>query len=157
VTGVKYTLGATATNVCNGKEGPQGPAGKDGETGFTETLPSEKTETGTFTASRAAGIEIAPGVVVDYVNASFNIPLAANPGVNVIKNDGTTPLAGSKANCPGSYETPDAVSGQLCLYGGPIEFNVEGIAGGLQGTAGVHVLFKLGNPGYAIGSWAVTG
>jgi hypothetical protein len=40
------TNGKDGTNGTNGKEGPEGKQGKDGTTGFTETLPSGETETG---------------------------------------------------------------------------------------------------------------
>jgi hypothetical protein len=82
---------------------------------------------------------------------SYPIPLAAAPTVNVVTGTPTT-------QCPGSYLTPTAAAGQLCVY-----FNFKTGLTGLSTTDltqfGV-VLFPTGvgtNSNYeANGTWAVT-
>ena len=85
-TGVKYTLGAT-TNVCNGE---------DGETGFTETLPLGKTETGTGTT----------------------------PTINVIKSNGTERF-GSTANCPVGNGTESRTGESVPLHLKPSDCRIQ--------------------------------
>ena len=77
-TGLAGAAGA-GTPGATGSQGPAGPAGangtngkdgKDGTTGFTETLPSKKTETGTWAFNATAKGEV-------YVPISFSIPLGA--------------------------------------------------------------------------------
>jgi hypothetical protein len=77
VTGVKYTLNATSTNVCNGKNGTPGPPGAPGDPGpagspWTAggTLPSGSTETGSWLGTTNAAEK---GNFV----LTFPIPLAA--------------------------------------------------------------------------------
>jgi hypothetical protein len=155
-TGAKYTLGATSTNVCSGEDGKDG---KDGESGFTETLPSEKTETGTWSTSRPAGIEPLPGSneIWDFASVSFNIPLEAPPtGLNVMKAGGGT-WTGSAANCPGTATEPKAEPGQLCLYT-LLEVEVLAVPQDFKLKSGALIAFKFPKTGegFAIGSWAVT-
>jgi hypothetical protein len=123
VTGVKYTLGTTSTNICNGKTGPPGA------TGFTETLPPGETETGVW----ATGIVIGEwvlnedeeferrGIESKVYPISFNIPLTEAPLFRWVKPDGTevepngdpdpTPV-----HCDGSPEKPEADEGYFCIY-----------------------------------------
>jgi hypothetical protein len=71
--------GARGPTGPEGPEGPEGPRGLAGQTGFTETLPSGKTETGAYRALAGGA-----GTVV-----SFNIPLpAALDTAHVKLNDG---------------------------------------------------------------------
>lgn len=106
VTGVKYILGATSTNVCNGKNGA------DGLSGFTKTLPPGETETGTFAG---AGSDYA-----DFTEAqipiSFNIPLEEN-GEAFFLDIGETETSSDDPNgCTGTVEAPTAPAGVLCIY-----------------------------------------
>jgi hypothetical protein len=115
VTGVKYTLNATSTNVCNGK---------NGTTGFTETLPSGKTETGLWGVGEASG----PGNQT--VPISFPIPLENVPDVTTVwlsfgtSNEPFEPFEleeileeGAEHGCPGFDEgVPLADPGHLCVY-----------------------------------------
>jgi hypothetical protein len=119
VTGVKYTLGATSTNVCNGKQGEPGP--------LVEQVPSGKLLTGTWSASAVAS-GTNPGV--DVTPISFQFPLASAPtayylipGVPFafeVQPDGTHnfPVSGTTLSeaCPGTAEAPDAATGKLCVY-----------------------------------------
>ena len=116
VTGVKYTLNATSTNVCNGK---------NGTTGFTSTLPSGKTETGTWAVGM--GGEPAPH---QYTPISFPIPLEEAPELTMVwlsygsngenfENFEITEILeeGAEHGCPGFDESiPLADPGHLCVY-----------------------------------------
>jgi hypothetical protein len=100
--GAKFTVGAQEAKACNGKPGL---------TGFTETLPSEKTETGTFFAE--AGVAAKEEVV--HTAISFPIPLtkpATSGQAAHAEYVATTPTA----NCPGSAEAPTAEPGYFCVY-----------------------------------------
>jgi hypothetical protein len=102
-TGVKYTLGATSTNICNGA------------TGFTKTLPEGETETGAW----AFGVK--PDESIQYVPISLNIPLVAAPTVYVIRESGLEKEFPSgteveQPECPGTAAEPAAEPGALCIY-----------------------------------------
>ncbi len=138
-----------------GKEGPEGKAGKDGKTGFTDTLPSGKTETGSWFLSSASTI----------ISLPFNIPLA-----NPIGEANVHYVAASTSDCPGSAADPQAEEGHLCVYeefnsgtppttfiwdpatevGGESFFPKAGAA-----TSGA-ILAGPGYEGVAFGTWAVT-
>jgi hypothetical protein len=140
-----------------GGEGKAGKNGTDGQTGFTETLPSGKTETGTFAvAPSAEGMVLAP--------ISFNIPLAHEleaTKVHFVEGAPTT-------ECPGTDEAPTALPGNLCVYKGGgflglTNLTFEAIdsyssGGPGAGTAGAFLHFEAGAgvPRLAYGSWAVT-
>jgi hypothetical protein len=105
-----------------GEPGPRGERGEAGETGFTETLPSGETETGTYAfASGSAGL--LP------VSISFTIPLEAplsGDQVHFIRTDGEEvgKLGGGleeeevqpPTQCLGSASEPSAEPGNLCVY-----------------------------------------
>jgi Collagen triple helix repeat (20 copies) len=99
----------------------------NGETGFTETLPSEKTETGTW-ASGAVELELGT-VEAAAVPVSFNIPLAAGTQIpaHAIQNCGeleealqsgceTANKGSEEAGCTGTVAEPTAPAGVLCVY-----------------------------------------
>jgi hypothetical protein len=93
----------------------------NGETGFTETLPAGKTETGEWSLTMVAkGAEELSFAVV-----SFNIPLKAVPAHHYINTKGKEPFYNettekleeqTQPECPGSVAEPKANSGNLCLY-----------------------------------------
>jgi hypothetical protein len=146
-----------------GKEGEKGKAGKPGapgQTGFTETLPAEKTETGSWSYS---GLK----ETLFLVPISFAIPLPApleEKDVHWVAAGGA-----STAECPGSAEKPAAKPGNLCVYAsflngttsnatpGFIDSSSAIFAGG-AGTAGAVLSFGTAEgasvAGY--GTWAVT-
>jgi hypothetical protein len=156
--GSKFAVGGKEATACNGK---------NGQTGFTETLPSGKTETGTW------------GYITKekeiFIPISFPIPLEGNP----LKEDGceepeatrTKPCQvhfiaqGEKVKgCEGYVGgVPTAEPGNLCVYAGfehgglPYVFfdNDEGFAGGPFGGSGV-ILGAAGVEGVGSGAWAVT-
>jgi hypothetical protein len=118
--GVKVSSAGANAKVC------------DGTTGFTETLPSGKTETGAFDISFQVPSQLTEeeeeneveeeGTLVQSFASplSFAIPLAeplAAEGVHFLsteeQEEGTGP-----ASCPGTAEIPLAQAGNLCLYQG---------------------------------------
>ena len=135
VTGVKYTLNATSTNVCNGK---------DGQTGFTSTLPSGKTETGTWAVGEGGTGEVhfdtetSEPVLNQYVPISLAIPLEAEAAPELVFVQMTEGLnaevfsgleleqlqeEGAEHGCPGIEEgIPHAEPGKLCVYGNSLKF-----------------------------------
>lgn len=136
---------STKKHVCNGVSG------------FTETLPAGKTETGTYGGA-------APAAAVTPI--SFNIPLAIAPtGAHYIdlvgeEHTGQEP-AHAPTHCLGTVEEPTAPPGEVCLYG-----VVEQSAGwtGFAGFPEVHksgvvALFSASEPSasaFVTGTWAVT-
>jgi hypothetical protein len=84
----------------------------NGESGFTETLPSGKTETGMWSGV-ALSEESGATTIAGGASISFNIPLANAPTLKIV------PEAGEAPDCPGSFSNPEAAGGKLCLYKGP--------------------------------------
>lgn len=119
-------------NVCNG------------ETGFTDTLPAGKTETGTWS------------VVVDALEfafnpVSFNIPLAAPPVGHIAPN----------SNCPGTVLEPKAAPGHFCLYKTDPAFPALEFVNPTNSEPSVSkygVLLEMSGPAetFGWGTWAVT-
>lgn len=109
---------ASASEVCNG------------QTGFTEALPSGKTETGGWAVNLEASETGETAVTHEEVNIpvsgfapiqtaiSFNIPLAAALAeakvhyVLAAEWEGHT----APAECPGTVQSPTAEKGNLCVY-----------------------------------------
>jgi hypothetical protein len=175
--GSEFKVGATTTYACNGK---------NGTTGFTETLPSEKTETGTWGYTfNEAGNEI------QIVPISFPIPLetplegtgcktnppAATCHVHYIKVNGMEDVGSGEEVTPtqcgaavgGSAAEPQAAPGNLCVYaselGGYEAFQVRAAerinnpsAGfGEEGAAvSGAVMIFEEQVGVGYGTWAVT-
>jgi Collagen triple helix repeat (20 copies) len=115
--GAKFVVGASKAYACNGK---------NGTTGFTETLPSNKTETGMWgTSLSTAGSPNSP--------ISFPIPLGESPKlvfVSMVKyfefsEEFFEPELkevqeeGAENGCPGinAEGLPMADPGTLCVYG----------------------------------------
>lgn len=131
--------------------------GKDGVTGFSETLPPEKTETGAFSVPN---INTGTTPASPLVAISFNIPLApgTQPNVNVIDKDGTTAKLGNIANCPGTNANPKAEPGNLCLYADPVFTEKLTFAFDFsKGPTGAVINLTVGPEGGTVwGTWAVT-
>jgi hypothetical protein len=125
--GAKGETGATGPQGPEGKEGRKGEQGKQGvpgTTGFTETLPSEKTEMGTWSFG-VTPIE-AEGKLTFELPISFNIPL--EEGLESAHTHYVTRMEqGEKTTpeCPGSVEEPSAEPGNLCVYENFISFRHE--------------------------------
>ena len=108
--GVKYTLSATSTNVCNGEKGKQGEPWTAGG-----TLPEGATETGIW------GTAAASPTGQKFFDISFPLPTSAVPTPILV-----LPNEESKAGCPGrgggpfppghSPGIPQADPGNLCVY-----------------------------------------
>jgi Collagen triple helix repeat (20 copies) len=164
--GIEVKSAKPATFICNGKKG------ENGQTGFTETLPSGKTETGTWGIDPTA---TGSGSSGQFVSISFNIPLSAplgggtfpaenaftvggdihyiNQGGQEVEEGG--PPAASTA-CHGSAENPTADPGNLCLYAS-LEVAISPYAGITAGYAsGTVADFVVEEEGFGFGSWAVT-
>jgi hypothetical protein len=135
------------TTICNG------------ETGFTETLPAGKTETGVWAGTF---FEVGP------VPISFDIPLAAPIGgadTKVVPEGGTPPAECQNPEHAGaaSVENPEAQPGFLCIYvhaiyeGAVAEVTTAADAAG-AGTTGTVVVLEstFTEPSKGRGSWAVT-
>lgn len=151
--------GPAGRDGANGVDGTPGTPGKNGETGFTETLPSEKTETGTW----AFG-PMPAGVSITRVPFSFPIPLEEGVAVNYIP-EGVTPPSDVTEACPGSTEEPIAEPGNLCVYelngfGAEFENEQNPESGETEdGTGRTGVLLKFGilePEAFGRGVWAVT-
>jgi hypothetical protein len=139
------------TTICNG------------ETGFTETLPSGKTETGSWAG---AVYEVGP------VAISFNIPLAApiDESHTLVIPEGATP----PAECQNpehvgtaSVENPEAKPGFFCIYvditpeSAVKEIEAPGTDTDGAGTTGTFVILETTSTsgeehGKGRGTWAVT-
>ena len=171
--GPQGTPGEKGPQGIQGIQGKEGKPGIPGETGFTETLPSNKTETGTWSAAPTGLLKLAIAPI------SFSIPLAAALSgehcskkeepchVHYIKNEEPT------TECPGSVETPTALPGNLCVYDQqeagataetfrivPSNNNLSGLPQPGQegaGTSGALAVVELTSEiGWVFGSWAVT-
>jgi hypothetical protein len=105
--GLEVKSASPAAYVCNGK---------NGTTGFTDTLPPGKTETGTWAYSAE---NLANGAEV-IVPISFPIPLPAPAqgkaflltSEEIANEEGE----GFEAGCTGTVESPIAPQGKLCVY-----------------------------------------
>ena len=176
--GAKGDAGTNGTNGVDGKsvivanEAPAGCAaggftyeiegsgneneicnGKNGQTGFTETLPSGKTETGVW------GINLEPSKAT-IVPISLNIPLETAPEAIFV-------TGGSASGCPGfAGGLPTAEAGKLCIYalpglgtlsGSPTFFNPTELSLG-AGKDGVAMSLTCGGSSTCVqyGSYAVT-
>lgn len=155
--GVKF-VGANTTVACNGVKG------QNGQTGFTKTLPSGETETGTWgVGTQANGTTIVP--------LTFNIPLAEAPeALHYVNDKGEERIFGEISEeienvpatiCLGSVDEPTAPEGHVCVYAQKEE--VESFpgylpVGGLRYlyTSGATFLFSVQPFDFGLGTWAVT-
>jgi hypothetical protein len=152
--------GAQGPEGKEGKEGKQGEPGKEGKagingtTGFTETLPSGKTETGSW----SYGVGAKETVIVPI---SFAIPLPEQleeAQVHFVTESNPS------SDCEGTVDEPSAKPGNLCVYAQATQGEFLGIfrptfgIGG-TGTGGALIAFTptVGSPEIqGFGSWAVT-
>jgi hypothetical protein len=159
--GSEFKVGTgTATFACNG------------QTGFTETLPPGRTETGAWSTFAAA----TETVVSAGTSISFPIQLAEPipPGSAVAFNQHQTEEEEfGSSGCTGSATEPTAPPGKVCVYtafeGGANNSDgapeLHSFDGGLQAAsvsgAALLIGFLVGSPGEpanieAAGTWAVT-
>jgi hypothetical protein len=172
--GAKGDAGANGANGAAGPTGPTGTAGAKGATGaagatgfsgFTETLPSGKTETGSWAISVAA-----TGFMQSYGSISFPIPLAqageeegdavafneaetrnGKFGKNEISEESCVPGEPEcvATGCTGTAAKPTAPPGKLCVYtteeiresaSGDYLLTTNGILFGAYGVSGTAIL-----------------
>lgn len=144
--GAKFTVGSgKPTTACNGK---------NGETGFTETLPAGKTETGLW-GVRQSVLKSNEDMIS---HSSFNIPLAEAPeNVHLIgpEEGAGEPHANLPEGCSGNVSNPGAAEGNLCIFA-EFEHDVTSInicslqpieCGNHAGTAGFFVYVQAPNVG----------
>jgi hypothetical protein len=151
--GVEVKSASATTLVCNGKNGT------NGQTGFTETLPEGKTETGMWGAHDST-TPLAP--------ISFTLPVVPAPTFVFVKEGEDKSAEG----CPGVVAgLPKADPGKLCVYrvmslapeAGinllfPIKSNANGSGleiGGV-GPSGTALAFECEEGCSVAGIWAVT-
>ncbi len=177
-TGPAGATGAQGPQGSQGPEGKQGTPGTNGTTGFTETLPSGKTETGSWSFTAKAEDK---GQTIAAASLSFAISLAASESVTgepVIGEgsvhvfaEGETATKGDGCGT-GSAAKPEAEPGNLCVYSTLLEgpgFRPEHIIivdpalhGHLQGAGASGATLQFQVPGNleesdtAEGTWAVT-
>jgi Collagen triple helix repeat (20 copies) len=116
--GATGATGATGTAGAKGATGATGPTGATGATGFsgfTETLPSGKTEMGTWAMSqnsiRTEGVAIAP--------ISFSIPLPTSLEAVYLDEEetwGEEETGGCKWELGNKNAKPEAPAGKLCVF-----------------------------------------
>jgi hypothetical protein len=166
---------ATGETACNGQGGAEFMVGSgtatfacNGTTGYTETLPSGKTETGVWGVSQIPGsfggglLEVASSPI------SFTIPLKSgltSSQVHII----IAGKEGEGGGCPtgSSVTKPEAEPGNLCIFQGPAASNVGELQTSSPGTGGEEEAGPTGTvlrvqaatkekSILASGTWAVT-
>lgn len=167
--------GASGSNGTNGERGEKGEKGDrgekgekgaDGQTGFTETLPPAKTETGVWTLG-IGGVKLAGKPLIEAA-ISFSIPL---PSSAVLEDEGAvfldqeeTENKSGKEGCNGTDENPTAPPGELCIYTHEEQVEEKHLVGGIGNPGGMNVngvLIHASNAKedvaiHSFGSWAVT-
>jgi hypothetical protein len=140
-----------------GEDGAPGAPGKNGTTGFTATLPSGKTETGTWAFANATK------GAASLVPVSFTIQLETAPEhIHYVTH---SEQGGANAECPGTVEAPSAGKSSLCIYEGQLAGGYAeevaptgnpgaGISGAVLIFYGIENKEEISSSGF--GSWAVT-
>ncbi len=109
--GSQGPAGPKGETGAQGSQGPKGERGEKGEEakggGYPETLPSEKTLKGEWSATGYVAAE-AEGV---QGSVSYALPLAEAPAPHYIR-----PGVGDPAGCSGNFEKPEAAPGNLCVF-----------------------------------------
>jgi hypothetical protein len=149
--GTKLTVGAESKEVCNGE---------DGETGFTDTLPSGKTETGAW-----AWGPVPKEITEAKMAVSLPIPMAAGTELSFHFVTEEEAEENPPAACPGAVSEPLAIPGNVCMYEafGTGAFTSIGVfnpetleAGKLGSTGGILTFFEVVEKKQGRGTWAAT-
>jgi hypothetical protein len=173
--GGKGEKGDAGTNGTNGSAGSPGTPGKEGSPWPAGgTLPSGKTETGTWAISATDPAQAS--TVSPYASISFPIPLpqAGEPESAFAFNQEKTEAEDfGTSGCSGTVEEPTAPPGKLCVYtqfelgenvGALIyevisPFKAYGVSGAIMKGPGLHPTeiepFQSASL-EAFGTWAVT-
>lgn len=162
--GSKFTVGGKTTTACNGEKGAKGAKGEPWAP--NNTLPSEATETGTWSVPPTE----TPGT---YPFVSFPVQLekqmpiseecietGKNCHVHFLNSANFKPTT----ECPGDLEEPKATKGNLCIYiAEDSGLALEAVLLPNGQTAGVGktgaVIEPAASPAkaaYGYGTWAVT-
>ena len=172
-TGANGAPGPAGAKGAAGPAGPTGPAGAAGPTGpegspwtVDGTLPSGKTETGTWSVNQ---FEL-KAFRLEFVPISFSIPLKAGGQAFYIDATESASKEGpvvTASGCTGEAADPTAPAGKLCIYAEEPEEN-EKLAFapepfikeefGRYGNAGTYIQFiiEAGGTASSRGAWAVT-
>jgi len=165
--GAKFTNGTGTAYACNGE-------GSEGGSGWSETLPPEKTETGTWIFNSVGAAEQFSQLV------GWPIPLSSTQAGEITLAS-VSAVGGDHADCPGTVAEPDAEPGFLCVFndgyqtsnnlaavgpagvykpnvtprsGEPGQYGVEEAG---VGTSGAYLYFEnVNNPGVIQGTFALT-
>jgi hypothetical protein len=160
--GSKFTVGGKETLACNGKSGT---------TGFTETLPAGKSESGNWVSAGAPPYTELFGHPWVPTSIAFNIPLANAPAVHIIPAE--TPEENDPKGCAGTVSAPAAEPGNLCIFAsleknvapeaekepGYREFDAEGPKLSVAGKRGMvfgAIAQNKEEEVFAMGVWVVT-
>jgi hypothetical protein len=141
--GAKLVNGTGEATVCNGG------------TGYPETLPAGRTETGFWEINGASAITVG---AIAVTTADFPLQLETAPTEIILIKSGATEDENTeeeKNKCPGSGIEPKATAGVLCLY---VQF-APGEQPELQtlgGPTAYGALLGFRKTDVAIGMWAVT-
>lgn len=166
VTGVKYTLNETSTNVCNGKNGTNGTDGEDGVCSAANpecVIPPE----GTLQGAWSAGLTSHDSFFAVLESISFGLLYDDEdpPTLKYVEEEGDF-----EAECPGTAEAPDAEPGFLCVYlnagSNPSEaiLNTALTTNNGLSNSGVTLFFQpkineeegVAQQMFVFGTWAVT-
>jgi hypothetical protein len=157
--GAPGAAGPKGEDGKDGSEGKEGKQGAPGTTGFTETLPSGKTETGTWSATQETE-EVGTVAAI-----SFTIPLAEGLEESQVHVDSLAEPNFEEV-CPGSAEAPKATKGNLCVYTGvskglEVLRVIKPFTAAEAGTGPNGAIIRMAQPStaeptLAYGSWAVT-
>jgi hypothetical protein len=133
-----------------GDAGPRGPEGSPWTAGGT--LPSGRTESGTWIAAAAGKAIGATGESEGGSSISFVIRTVTPPTVYLIgkEQEGKEHVE----ECPGSTNLPLAAKGNLCLYTG--EDQGLALVKAFSSTSGALLTFTGPSKAAAAGVWAVT-
>jgi hypothetical protein len=131
--GIRVISANGQAKVCDGAAG----SSEGGGGGFSETLPSGKTETGVFSSGIHSDAETEAETPYGFAApVIFSIPLAAPiaEGHALYVTAEEQEVGAGPADCPGSAESPSAQPGTLCIYQGSTR------SGFAEPTEGVEVL-----------------
>lgn len=149
-TGAKGADGAAGSAGAKGATGATGAAGATGPTGFsgfTETLPSGKTETGTWSANSGAAGNVFTPITFPIPLSAAAVPLTDH---RVVPVGGPLPPVGCTG---GSVQNPKADPGFLCIYAGALTNASPLITGGVIAPT----VFPPGSDPVPVASGAVMG
>jgi hypothetical protein len=154
--GLQGSQGATGIQGPQGTTGTTGPKGDKGDPGpLLTVLPSGKTEFGNYYALDNPAP--AGSFAIDVI--SYQFPLPSVPADHYLP-----PGAAATAECPGSFNNPQAAPGHLCVYSEAranvqTTYSTDGMSFDKKDRYGFAInVTSAGTASvfYDVGSWAVT-